>query len=147
MKIHKSLYKNYTKKHAPKSKAGKNACLAFLAGGLICVLGQGIKDWYSTFLQEESTLSSAVSITLIGLSCFLTALGVYDRLAKYAGAGTMVPITGFANATISPALDSKSEGLVLGVGAKLFTIAGPVIVYGTVASVVYGLIYWITTLF
>ena len=147
MKPNKSLYKNYTKAHARPSHWIADTLKAFVFGGLICLLGQVLLDLYAQWMQDEKMQKSAVSVTLIFLSCLFTALGIYDHLAKHAGAGFLVPITGFANATISPALDSKSEGFILGVGAKMFTIAGPVIVYGTVASVLYGIIYWITTLF
>ena len=147
MKINQKLYKEYTAKHAPKSSAMKNFFLAYLVGGAICVVGQVLRELMAPWIEKESTLSCAVSVALILLSCLFTAIGWYDRLAKHAGAGTLVPITGFANATISPALDNKAEGFILGVGAKMFTIAGPVIVYGVSASVVYGMIYWITTLF
>ena len=145
--INKKDYKNYTKTHAPKSRVIKNTFLAFLVGGAICTLGELIKTLLSKYINDEKALSSAVSISLIFIACLATALGFYDSIAKHAGAGTLVPITGFANAMISPALDNKAEGFILGVGAKMFTIAGPVIVYGTVASVVYGIIYWIITLF
>ena len=115
--------------------------MAFLIGGLICVLGQGFKVLYVNFGMDELSASSAVSITMIFLGALFTGLGVYDNLAKYAGAGTIVPITGFANAIVSPAMEFKREGIVLGMSAKMFTVAGPVIVFGTITSIIVGLIY------
>ena len=125
----------------------KDTARAFLVGGGICVLGQLLLIGYSKLLSDEQSAKTLVSVTLIFLAAVLTGFGVFDKIAKFAGAGTLVPITGFANAVVSPAIEYKAEGFVLGVGAKMFTIAGPVIVYGTVASVIYGVIYWITTLF
>ena len=116
--------------------------MAFLIGGLICVLGQALIFLYQYWGLSTEKASSLASITLVLLSALATGFGIYDKLAKHAGAGTLVPITGFANAVVSPALEFKSEGLILGLGAKLFTIAGPVIVYGVAASVLYGLIYY-----
>ena len=122
--------------------------ISFLVGGFICTLGQLLIYLYGDVLGiEKELVKMLVPITLISLAAILTGLGVFDNIAKYAGAGTLVPITGFSNAVVSPAIEFKSEGYVLGVGAKMFTIAGPVIVYGVSASVVYGFIYWITTLF
>lgn len=115
---------------------------AFFFGGLICVLGQSLLDMYKSFGLEQKTASLAVSVTLIFLSAFFTALGWYEKLAKHAGAGTLVPITGFANSVAAPALEFKTEGWILGLGAKIFIISGPVILYGTLASVAYGLIYF-----
>ena len=132
---------------SPKSPILKNCLKAFLVGGLICTLGQALINLYSSFGLEKEEASAAASMTLVALSAFFTGLSLYDNLAKHAGAGTLVPITGFANAVSSAAVEFKTEGFILGVGAKMFTIAGPVIVYGVSASVVYGLIYWITTLF
>ena len=120
---------------------------AFWIGGLICTLGQLIMNGYSALGLDKTDAGTATSMTLVFLSAVLTGLSIYDDLAKVAGAGTLVPITGFANAVAAPAVEFKTEGFILGVGAKMFTIAGPVIVYGVSASVVYGLIYWITTLF
>ncbi len=142
----KEDYRTYAKARAAKSKSLKNCTLAFIFGGAICVLGECFFDIYKMFLDEK-TSSALVSITLIFIASLLTGLGIFDKIAKHAGAGTLVPITGFSNAMTSPALDTKSEGYITGVGAKMFTVAGPVIVYGTVASVIYGIIYWITTLF
>ena len=134
-------------KAAPKSPIGKDCLNAFWIGGLICVLGQILANSYGAFGLDKDAASTATSITLVALSALLTGLSLYDNLAKYGGAGTLVPITGFANAIAAPAVEFKTEGFILGVGAKLFTIAGPVIVYGLSASVVYGLIYWLWTLF
>ena len=132
---------------APKSPMLKDCFNAFWIGGLICVLGQLIMNGFAALGLDETNASTATSISLVGLSALLTGLSLYDNIAKHAGAGTLVPITGFANAIAAPAIEFKTEGFVLGVGAKMFTIAGPVIVYGVSASVVYGIIYWITTLF
>ena len=132
---------------APKSPILKDCIFAFLIGGLICAIGQAFINLYTYLGLEETTAGTAASVTLVGLSALLTGLSLYDNIAKYAGAGTLVPITGFANAISAPAVEFKTEGFILGVGAKMFTIAGPVIVYGVSASVVYGLIYWIMTLF
>ena len=132
---------------APKSPIVKDCFNAFWIGGLICTIGQLILNGYTALGLDETNAGTATSMTLVALSALLTGLSLYDNIAKYAGAGTLVPITGFANAISSAAVEFKTEGFILGVGAKIFTIAGPVIVYGVSASVVYGLIYWITTLF
>ena len=132
---------------SPRSPMWKDCLNAFWIGGLICTLGQLIMAGYLQIGLDREKAGTAMSMTLVALSALLTGLSVYDDIAKRAGAGTLVPITGFANAIASPAVEFKTEGFVLGVGAKMFTIAGPVIVYGVFASVVYGLIYWITTLF
>ena len=131
---------------SPPSPIGKDCLWAFLVGGLICTLGQFFINWYTSLGLEKQDASTAASMTLVALSALATGLSLYDNLAKHAGAGTLVPITGFANAIAAPAVEFKTEGFILGVGAKMFTIAGPVIVYGVSASVVYGLIYWIFTL-
>ena len=131
----------------PRSPIWKDCFNAFLVGGLICTLGQLLLNGYSALGLEEKLAGTAASMTLVALSALLTGLSLYDNIAKFAGAGTLVPITGFANAIAAPAVEFKTEGFILGVGAKMFTIAGPVIVYGVSASVVYGLIYWIATLF
>ena len=132
---------------APKSPIVKDCVFAFLVGGLICTLGQVFIEVYTALGLEKTDAGTAASMTLVFLSALFTGLSLYDNLAKHAGAGTLVPITGFANAVSAPAVEFKTEGFILGVGAKMFTIAGPVIVYGVSASVVYGLIYWLTTLF
>ena len=132
---------------APKSPIVKDCFNAFWIGGLICCIGQLIMNGYAALGLDKTDAGTATSMSLVVLSALLTGLSLYDNIAKYAGAGTLVPITGFANAIAAPAVEFKTEGFVLGVGAKIFTIAGPVIVYGVSASVVYGVIYWITTLF
>ena len=140
-------YARLVKELSPPSPIGKDCLWAFVVGGLICTLGQLAINAYTALGLEKTDASCAASMTLVVLSALLTGLSLYDNIAKHAGAGTLVPITGFANAIAAPAVEFKTEGFILGVGAKMFTIAGPVIVYGTVASVVYGVIYWITTLF
>ena len=140
-KMTKQEYQEYVKKQTPNSPIVKNCICAFVVGGLICVIGQGISDFYKMFELPEDTVATATSITLIFLSALLTGLDVYGKIAKFAGAGTLVPITGFANAVVSPALEAKTEGYILGVGAKVFTIAGPVILYGTFSSFIAGIIY------
>ena len=140
-------YQKLVKQLSPKSPCLKNCINAFWIGGLICALGQLISNGYAALGLGQEESATATSVTLVALSALLTGFSLYDDIAKYAGAGTLVPITGFANAVSSAAIEFKTEGFVLGVGAKMFTIAGPVIVYGVSASVVYGLIYWITTLF
>jgi len=132
---------------APKSPIVKDCLFAFVIGGLICTIGQLIMNCYTALGLDKTDAGTATSMTLVAISALLTGLSLYDNIAKYAGAGTLVPITGFANSIAAPAVEFKTEGFILGVGAKMFTIAGPVIVYGVSASVVYGLIYWITTLF
>lgn len=132
---------------APKSPIWKDCLWAFVIGGLICTLGQCFINFYAHLGLDKTHASTAGSMSLVVLSALFTGLSLYDNLAKCAGAGTLVPITGFANAITAPAVEFKTEGFILGVGAKMFTIAGPVILYGVSASVVYGVIYWITTLF
>lgn len=134
-------YSDLTKKVSPGSKSVKNCLWAFFVGGAICTLGQAIQDCFEICMSiEKSSASTLTSITLITLSIILTALGLYQKIAKHAGAGTLVPITGFANAMSSPAIEFKPEGHVLGIGAKMFSIAGPVIVFGLVADFIYGII-------
>lgn len=140
-------YAQLVKEMSPKSPIWRDCLNAFWIGGLICTLGQLIMNGYMALGIDKEAAGTAMSMTLVALSALLTGLSLYDDIAKHAGAGTLVPITGFANAVAAPALEFKTEGFILGVGAKMFTIAGPVIVYGVSASVVYGLIYWITTLF
>ena len=139
-------YGKLVKELSPNSPILKDCIWAFVIGGLICTLGQGLITLYIHLGLEKQDASTACSMTLVALSALLTGLSWYDDLAKHAGTGTLVPITGFANAIAAPAVEFKTEGFILGVGAKMFTIAGPVIVYGVSASVVYGLIYWIWTL-
>lgn len=147
MKMSNAEYNRYVDSLAPKTKSLKNCVIAFLVGGLICLLGQVLMSVYEWIGLEKSACSSLVSISLVLLSAILTGLAVYDDIAKFAGAGTLVPITGFANSVVAPAVEFQTEGMILGTAAKMFTIAGPVIVYGVSASVAYGLIYWVTTLF
>ena len=140
-------YAKLVKDMSPKSPLGKDCWNAFWIGGLICAIGQLILNGYLALGLPEKAAGTAMSMTLVALSALLTGFSLYDNIAKHAGAGTLVPITGFANAISSAAIEFKTEGFILGVGAKMFTIAGPVIVYGISASVVYGLVYWIITLF
>ena len=147
MKMSKKEYGQYVKDMSPNSPMGKDVFNAFWIGGLICVLGQAILNGFTAMGLDETNAATATSVSLVFLSALFTGLSLYDDLAKHAGAGTLVPITGFANAVVSPAIEFKSEGFILGMAAKMFTIAGPVIVYGTVASVVYGVIYWLCGLF
>ena len=145
MNMSKKEYNAYVQRLAPKSPIWKDLLNAFWTGGLICVLGQLIQNGWAAAGLDKDAAGSATAISLIFLSAVLTALSVYNCIAKFAGAGTLVPITGFANSVVSPAMEYRSEGLVTGMAAKMFTIAGPVIVYGTVASVLYGGIYWLCT--
>ena len=145
MNMSKKEYNAYVQRLAPKSPIWKDLLNAFWTGGLICVLGQLIQNGWAAAGLDKDAAGSATAISLIFLSAVLTALSVYNCIAKFAGAGTLVPITGFANSVVSPAMEYRSEGLVTGMAAKMFTIAGPVIVYGTVASVLYGVIYWLGT--
>ena len=140
-------YGRLVEEMSPKSPIGKDCLGAFVIGGLICTMGQVFINLYAGLGLEKQDAGTLASMTLVALSALLTGLSLYDDIAKHAGAGTLVPITGFANAIAAPAVEFKTEGFILGVGAKMFTIAGPVIVYGLATSVVYGLIYWITALF
>ena len=133
-------YNRYVARLAQKSPLGRDLLRSFLVGGLICVIGQLILNGFTALDLSEQDAAAATSVSLVFLSAVLTGLSVYDDIAKFAGAGTLVPITGFANAVVSPAIEFKAEGFVTGMAAKMFIIAGPVIVYGTVASVLYGLI-------
>lgn len=139
-------YGKIVKKISPPSPKIKDFLWAYGVGGIICVFGQLLTELYTYLQLTEKQTKTAVPVTLIFIAALLTGIKVFDKIAKRAGAGTLVPITGFANAVVSPAIEFKTEGFILGVGAKMFTIAGPVIVYGIVASVVYGIIYWITTI-
>ena len=148
MNLSKETYKKYAAARAPKSPVLKNCLRAFLTGGLICTLGQGLNTLYTKACgMEKADAGTLTAATLVLIAAVLTGLGVFDRIAKFAGAGPLVPITGFANAVVSPAIDGKSEGLILGVGAKIFTVAGPVLLYGTLAGTAYGVVYCITKLF
>ena len=136
-------YGRLVKEMSPKSPVGRDCFNAFWIGGVICVLGQLLVNGYDALGLEKEQAGTAASMTLVALSALLTGLSLYDDIAKHAGAGTLVPITGFANSIAAPAVEFKTEGFVLGVGAKMFTIAGPVIVYGLSASVVDGFIFWL----
>ena len=136
-------YDELVKELSAKSPMLRGCLQAFALAGAICVLGQIFINWYTALGLEKEDAGTLASMTLVALSALLTGLSLYDDLAKYAGAGTLVPITGFANSIAAPAVEFKTEGFVLGVGAKMFTIAGPVIVYGLSASVVYGFLYWL----
>ena len=143
MNMDKQQYKKFASAHAPKSPIAKNCVLAFLVGGAICTFAQGLTDLYLIIPNfPENDARALTSVTLIFIAVVLTGFGIFDKIAKFAGAGTLVPITGFANAVVSPAIDTKNEGWVLGVGAKIFTIAGPVLLYGILSGAVYGVIYW-----
>ncbi|MGM9615242.1 MAG: stage V sporulation protein AC [Oscillospiraceae bacterium] len=141
MRMSKKEYSDFVKQREPKSPLGMDLLRAFVIGGLICCIGQALSMVYERYAGlDKEAAGTAVSITLVGLSALLTGLNIYDQIARFAGAGTLVPITGFANSVVSPALEFKSEGFILGTAAKMFTIAGPVITYGLAASVVYGVI-------
>lgn len=146
-KMTQQAYQKMTKQASPPTRSYLTIPTAFAVGGLICVLGQALMGLYQSMGLEKEPAGTAASVTLVFLSALFTGLKLYDKLAKYAGAGTLVPITGFANAMVSPALEFKSEGLVLGLGAKLFTIAGPVIVYGVSAAALYGVIVYLFGLY
>lgn len=139
-------YGRLVKQMSPRSPMWRDCLNAFWIGGLICALGQVFVNWYTSLGLDKEMAGTAASMSLVALSALLTGFSLYDNIAKHAGAGTLVPITGFANAIAAPAVEFKTEGFILGVGAKMFTIAGPVIVYGVSASVVYGFIYWIGTM-
>lgn len=143
MDISEQEYQALADELAPKSKVGKNCLKAFCVGGLICVLGQGLQALWQTLGAEAETAGTLASLSLIALSALLTGLSWYDDLARHGGAGTLVPITGFANAITAPAVEFKTEGFVTGLAVKMFTIVGPVLVYGLSASVLYGVLYWL----
>ena len=140
MNLSNDEYKQYAKQHAPRSPMSGNLIRAFLVGGTICALGQLVTALWGLAGLSERDAASACSITLVFIGALLTGLGVYDDLARFVGAGTLVPITGFANSVAAPALEFKTEGFITGTAVKMFSIAGPVIVYGVSASTVYGLI-------
>lgn len=139
-------YQDYVKKKQPKSPLFKNMVLAFLIGGGICVIGQLISNGFSSLGLNTEDAGTATSVSMVFLSALFTALGLYHKLARYGGAGTLVPITGFANSVVSPAIDFRAEGIITGTAIKMFTIAGPVIVFGTTASVIYGIILWLANM-
>jgi stage V sporulation protein AC len=147
MDMNKQAYRRFADAHAPRSPIVKDSLHAFLVGGAICTLAQGVRDvyvgWCGLSAEDAGLLTS---VTLILVAALLTGLGIFPKIAKFAGAGTLVPITGFANAVAAPAIDFKSEGLVTGTAARIFTVAGPVIAFGTLSSALYGLILWMTAL-
>ena len=143
MNMDNQTYQKFVKARAPKSPLLMDCLRAFWVGGLICAFAQALLEGFLALNMTEENAKTLVPVTLIFIAALLTGLGVFDDIAKFAGAGTLVPITGFANAVASPAIDDKSEGLVMGVGAQMFTIAGPVIVYGILTSVLYGFFYWL----
>lgn len=145
--VSKKEYQQIVNNSSPKSKCFVNCLKAFLIGGAICTLGQGLINLYTFIGVGPETSKTLASVSLIFLGVFFTAIHLYDDVAKHAGAGTLVPITGFANSIASPAIEFKSEGFILGLGAKMFVIAGPVITYGVASSVIFGAIYWIIQLF
>lgn len=145
MKMTNQEYRSFAENHAPRSPEKQNLLRSFLMGGIICLLGQLIINLYMSFGLDKDSAGLAGSISLVFIGALLTGLGVYDDLARIGGAGTLVPITGFANSVAAPALEFKTEGFITGTAVKMFSIAGPVIVYGIAASVVYGFIYWIFT--
>lgn len=147
MNTSKKEYEEMANSASPNSPIFKNMIWAFVVGGIICTIGQALLNMYKYFGLAKDEASASVSITLIFIGALLTGLKIYDKIAKHAGAGTLVPITGFANSIVSPALEFKSEGFILGMSAKMFTIAGPVLVFGISASILYGLILWIFKLF
>lgn len=140
MKMSPKEYQEYVKRMSPKSPLLRDMALAFVIGGAICVLGQWIMELWGMAGMGKEDAGTAASISLVFLSALLTGLNLYNKLARFGGAGTLVPITGFANAVVSPAIDFRREGFVTGMAAKMFLIAGPVIVFGTLASVIYGVI-------
>lgn len=142
MKLTKDEYAKMLDQKAPPSHLLTDMLWAFLIGGAICTIGQAVSNFYTSRGLDQTAAPAATAITMVFLGALLTGLHVYDKIAKKAGAGTLVPITGFANAIVSPAMEFKSEGLILGVGAKLFAIAGPVLVYGISASIIYGLVLY-----
>lgn len=140
-------YKRYVKAHAKKSPVLRDCFAAFWVGGTICAVGQGLRYLYRAAGLSPEAASTTVTVTLIFVAAVLTAVGWFDNIARYAGAGTLVPVTGFANAVVSPAIDDRSEGWIMGVGAKIFTVAGPVILYATLCGALYGVVYYIVSLF
>lgn len=143
MNISNKEYDKYIQSISPKSKVWRNSFLAFITGGSICAIGQLFLNLYRALGVNDELASTLVSVTLIFLSALFTGLNIYPKIAKHGGAGTLVPVTGFANAVTAPAIESKTEGYILGVGAKIFTIAGPVILFGTLSSMICGLIYYL----
>lgn len=147
MDVSPEQYSKMTDKASPNSKLWKNMIMAFISGGIICTIGQALANLYMSMGIGKKDANTLVSVTLVALGAFLTAIKLYDKIAKHAGAGTLVPITGFANSIVSPAIEFKSEGQIMGIGAKMFVIAGPVLVFGITASIIYGIIVWIFKLY
>ena len=147
MNISKKEYPKYADAHAPKSDLLRDTMRAFLIGGLICAVAQGLTTLWKSLGMVKEDAGLLTSVILVFASALLTALGVFDNIAKVAGGGTLVPITGFANSVVSAAIDSKNEGFILGLGSGIFTVAGPVLLYGTAAGTLYGVVYWIFSLF
>ncbi len=148
MNIEKESFKKYADAHAKSSPLAKDCIWAFSVGGAVCTIGQLLIFLYRDVLgMEQKDAGTLCSVTLIFVAALLSGLGLFEKIAKRAGGGTLVPITGFANSVVSPAIDSKAEGLILGVGAKIFTVAGPVLLYGTLAGAVWGIVYFIMGLF
>lgn len=145
MQLTQKQYAQFVKKRSENTSTFQNTIKAYVTGGLICAVGQFLKNLYLSFGLPDSLSSTAVSITLIGVAAFLTALHLFDDIARFAGAGTLVPITGFANSVVSPAIEYKTEGYITGLAEKMFVIAGPVIVYGTAAAFLSGVIYYFFT--
>ena len=146
MNMSKEAYRRFADAHAPRSPLVRDCLHAFLVGGLICTIAQGLTMLYTSMGLAKEAAGTLTSVTLVFVAAVLTGLGWFVKIAKFAGAGTLVPITGFVNSVVSPAIDCKAEGWVLGVGAKIFTVAGPVLLYGTLSGALWGVIYWITTL-
>lgn len=138
-------YPDRVKRHTPPSPIAKNCLFAFLIGGLICAIGEGMAQGLLLLGVEEERAYPLVTVVMIFLSALLTGIGVYDRIARHGGAGTLVPVTGFANSVVSPAIDTKSEGFAVGVGSKIFTVAGPVILFAVLSGTVYGVLYYFLT--
>lgn len=141
--MNSKVKKELIKKHSPGSTIFKDSILAFIFGGVICCIGEALLLLYSNLGLDKKTAGTLVTVSLIFLASLITALGIFDSIARYAGAGTLVPVTGFSNAVTSQAMDAKSEGYVLGVGAKIYTVAGPVILYGLLSGAIYGIIYYL----
>ena len=139
-------YNEYIKRVTPVNPSWVNVCLAFFVGGVICTIGQMLTEWFLSMGMEKDAASAAMLLCLIGLSVLLTGLNLFPRLVKFGGAGALVPITGFANSVAAPAIEYKKHGQVFGIGCKIFTIAGPVILYGILSSWVLGVIYWVLLL-
>ena len=143
MNMSKQAYQAYVKEISPPSRLGRKMMYAFLVRGAICTVGQFFSNWYTSMDMGKDAASTATSVTMIFLGALLTALNLYDNIAKFGGAGTIIPISGFANSIVSPAMEFKSEGLILGLAAKMFVVAGPVLVYGILTSSAYGLVLFL----